>query len=103
MEGENTEPNDLFHINDFTNNLNELCLKTPKQKKILNAEQKKTVNKVTFEPPPGTFNITFDTSESESDDDAIDDNVNLNPTIDSLQESPEKPLTGKYLMICLFK
>ncbi|XP_066917904.1 microcephalin-like isoform X2 [Clytia hemisphaerica] len=83
--------NDSF--NTFTENLNELCLKTPEQKKILKTgtTQPKTANKVTFEPAPGTFNITFDTSDSESDED-LDLNAIVNQT--TSPKSPEKPLAG---------
>uniref|UniRef100_A0A7M5XIP5 Uncharacterized protein n=1 Tax=Clytia hemisphaerica TaxID=252671 RepID=A0A7M5XIP5_9CNID len=80
--------NDSF--NTFTENLNELCLKTQEQKKILKTgtTQPKTANKVTFEP---ALNITFDTSDSESDED-LDLNAIVNQT--TSPKSPEKPLAG---------
>ena len=85
------QKNDSF--NAFTDNLNELCLKTPEQRKILKTgtTQPRTANKVTFEPAPGTFNITFDTSDSESDED-LDLNAIVNQT--TSPKSPDKPLIG---------
>lgn len=80
-------------LDGFSNSLSHLALKTPEQiKKILktsNNTKSRTASKVTFEPPPGTFSITFDTSESESDNDNPENSI-----IDPTQKTPHKPLKG---------
>ena len=84
---------DLNDLDGFSNSLSNLALKTPEQRKILktsDTKQPKTASKVTFEPPPGSFNITFDTSESESEDEALKLTSIVSPT----QKTPEKPLQG---------
>ena len=85
---------DSNDLDGFSNSLSHLALKTPEQRKILktiNNTKSRTASKVTFEPPPGTFNITFDTSESESDDDNPENSI-----IDPTQKTPDKPLKGTY-------
>ena len=84
---------ELNDIDTFSSSLSNLLLKTPEQKTILktseDSQHSKTANKVTFQPRPGLFNITFDTSESE------DESPNLTSIICPTQKTPEKPLIGK--------
>ena len=84
---------DSNDLDGFSNSLSNLALKTPEQRKILktsNNIKQETASKVTFQPPPGTFNITFDTSESESENEELE----LTSVIDPTQKTPDKPLKG---------